>query len=139
MEVKPRLMIDFDGTLAEDKWPEMGELNHGAQEAMVELSKCAELYVYTSRIAPFYMDEVTEKNYELEIRKLRQYLDTRGLGFMKIWDKPWKPMGVAYVDDKAVRYSGRKNAWKYLVPQLQARCEVAITDEMLGVEEAPDI
>lgn len=137
--MKPRLMIDFDGTLAEDKWPEMGELNPGAREAMIELSHHAELWVYTSRIAPFYMDEVTVKNHELEIAKLRQYLDQRGLGFMKIWDKPWKPMGAAYVDDKAIRYTRRPNAWKALTPRLKAICGEAIKDYEFGVTEAPDV
>jgi len=132
-------MIDFDGTLAEDAWPAMGNPNPGAVDAMKELSTVAELYVYTSRIAPVYMDEVTEKNYELEIRKLRMWLDDNSLGFMHIWDKPWKPMGVAYVDDKAVRYSGRRNAWRALTPQLMARCGEAIRDYEYGIEDAPDI
>jgi len=100
----------------------------GAVEALRELTKIATVIVFTSRIAvgpegPY--PQRTPGEVQAEINFIREMLDSEGFQHVEIWTKPWKPGANAYVDDKAVHYSGRKHAWEHLVDKLSAMCEVS--------------
>lgn len=120
MTKKPNIVIDLDGTILEDSWPRLGDWMPGAKEALHELSKVSKVLVYTCRIAPVTPlgMERSPALVQAEINAIRELLDDAGLYTVEIHNKPWKPYGVAYVDNRAVRYSGTKNAWKRLTPQL---------------------
>lgn len=126
---KPVVAIDFDGTIVENAWPEVGEFRPGAVEALKEISKFAKIVVWTCRVAPAEPDGVTRRSPALvaiERQKVREKLDSAGLYDLEVWDhrdKPWKPSAAAYVDDKAIRYTKRRGSWKAIVQKLAAICD----------------
>lgn len=125
---KPVVALDWDGTLVKQEWPaRTRNWQPGAVEALRELSKFARVIVHTSRIAPMETDLFTPKPPHLveeEIEYIRSMLRTAGVE-AEVWDfraKPWKPSADAYVDDKAVWYSGRPQSWKHLTRKLAVMC-----------------
>lgn len=119
--------VDFDGTLVTNAWPDIGEWQPGAVEAMNRLhEKGIHLVVHTARIAP--VDPWGERRLPsevfAEIQDVRLKLDQAGLTFMPIHTDPWKPGATVYVDDKAERYTGRPGSWDKMVTKLLARCGV---------------
>ena len=105
-----RVVVDWDGTCVEQVWPEHGDWLPGAVEALhAFLNAGLEVYIYTTRLAPRQIDEVTQvkrTDRERERRIIREQLDAAGLEDVHIWRRPWKPGALAYVDDKAVRFNG---------------------------------
>lgn len=117
----PRWALDFDGTLRDNIWPSFGEWQPGAVAVMRKLAEYGEVVVHTCRVAPFDADELTPRTPAViaqEVQEIRNRLDAEGLHSVKVWTKPYKPSAVAYVDDKAVHYNGRKGAWNALLPKL---------------------
>lgn len=92
----------------------------GAKEALHELNRVAKVIIYTCRIAPVTPLGTTRDPalVQAEINGIRELLDDAGLYTVEIHTKPWKPYGVAYIDNRAIRYSGRPKSWDRLIPQL---------------------
>lgn len=94
---------------------------------MWALQAYAQILIHSCRIAPVeFLTEIPRppEKVAAEVGYIRSMLDDAGLTMVEIHTKPWKPVAVAYVDDKGVHYSGRPNAWKNLVPKLAAMCGV---------------
>lgn len=119
--------MDWDGTCVTNTWPAKSyEWQPGAVEALRRISEFADIIIWTSRIAPgpeVWMGQLFEKTpaeVQDEINYIRQMLDDAGLEQVGIWTQTWKPGATAYVDDKAVHYTGRKHAWDDLTDKLAA-------------------
>lgn len=120
--VGPSYAIDWDGTCVSDSWPKMGKWQPGAIEALRELSGFARVLIHTCRIAPADYGTFAPRDplaVDREIAAIRSMLNAAGLDAVEIWTKPYKPPAVAYVDNRAVHYNGRKGAWAALVPKLK--------------------
>ena len=128
--MRPTIAVDWDGTCVTQAWPAKStEWMPGAVAALHELKKFARVIIHTSRIAPFDVDLVTKRHpaeVQAEINYIREMLDDAGLHEIQIHTEPWKPGAMAYVDDKAVHYAGRKQSWPNIVSKLSV---------MAGVEE----
>lgn len=105
-----RVVVDFDGTLVTNAWPEIGEWNPGAIDAVKRILAAGyDVVVFSTRLAPVQLDEITPlsvRDVNLEVAKIRVLLNEAGLNAVSIWRKPWKPGAVAYIDDKAIHYAG---------------------------------
>lgn len=115
--------IDWDGCWVRNTFPEIGEPAPGAIEAMRELQEICNPIIFTCRVAPMEIDSFTPRPAALvqqEKQKITDVLESCGLYNIPIWDKPWKPLAAAYVDDKAVRYNGRSNGWDVALMQVKA-------------------
>lgn len=103
-----RISVDWDGTCVENKYPEQGDWLPGAANALRGfLAAGREVIIFTARIAPFEVDEVTPRTFaqvEVEYDYIRRLLDEEGLQAVTIWEHPWKPAALVYIDDKALRY-----------------------------------
>lgn len=119
-KMRVRFCIDWDGTCVTDAWPAMGQWNPGAIEALRSLSKWGEVVIFTCRVAPYQLDERTPRNPIFDITGIREMLNKEGLHDVRLWDKAYKPSALVYVDNRAVRFNGRPNSWKKLVPKLIA-------------------
>lgn len=126
--MKPTISVDWDGTLVPSRWPERPlEWLPGALDALWTLQTFARVVIHTCRIAPVDPSEqvtFSPEKVAIEVNYIRGMLDEAGLTMVEIHQKPWKPSAVAYVDDRGVHYSGRKDAWKHLVPKLAVMCGV---------------
>jgi len=125
MTPRHTIVLDWDGTLVEAKWPEMGDWMPGAIAACLTLHQAGhKLVVSSARLSPY--DPWTSQKrpahfVEAEYQRVRAMLDTAGLTFVDIWRLHGKPGGDAYVDDKAERYYGRPGSWRALTEKLLVR------------------
>ena len=105
-----RVVVDWDGTCVPETWPEQPSMWQEAVEALGEfLDAGLEVMIFSTRLAPRKVDErahVHTEDWLREYHYIRAALDDEGLEQVGIWTKPWKPGGIAYIDDKGVRYTG---------------------------------
>lgn len=102
-----RIVVDWDGTCVESKWPGMGDWLPGAREGLRALLDAGyEVRIFSTRLAPYDVDERTPRNATDEYARIREMLDDAELAGVKIWGRTWKPGAVAYVDDRAIRFEG---------------------------------
>ena len=101
---KPTVAVDLDGVLAQydGKWrgvESIGEPIPGAVEFTQELSKNADVIIWTTRTNP-------EINYEFALPDLRtlvvNWLNLHGFAYRSVHCGGGKPLAAAYVDDRAV-------------------------------------
>lgn len=120
------IVLDLDGTLITNKWPNIGDWQPGAIEACQRLhAKDIRLVVFSARLSPFDPFTFKERNpaqVETAIRAVREMLDEAGLTYVDIWTLPGKPGATVYVDDRAERYHGRPGSWRALTDKLIIRC-----------------
>ena len=114
---RPRVAIDWDGTLVPSAWPEQPrEWLPGAKRALKALDDLDyEIVIYSCRIAPFAFpsapsseDDVLRDPEETarEIRYIQSMLDSIGLGHVEIWTRAYKPPAILYIDDRAHQFDG---------------------------------
>jgi hypothetical protein len=122
-------VIDWDGTAVPGgQWPEKPmEFMPGFVEAMRRLhEEGIRLVIMSSRLNPHdpYTGQRTQQYESMaagNYQYMRGLLDAHGLTFVAVWHKEGKPSGMVYVDDKAERYSGRKNAWAAMADRILLR------------------
>lgn len=119
------IVVDWDGTLVPSMWPEQpSEFMPGAVQAMFQLHNAGfRLMVFSARLSPF--DPVTHRTrpkavVAQEYEYVRGLLDEKGLTFVDIWRLPGKAPGSVYVDDKAIRYTGRPGSWRAVTEKVLA-------------------
>lgn len=119
------VVVDFDGTLVENKWPGIGDWMPGAVKAMKNLHKAGfKLVLFSARLSPvnpFDGGERRPGEVMAETQKVRDMLDRAGLTFMQIWNRPGKPGGFVYIDDRAERYNGGALSWAKMVNRVKMR------------------
>lgn len=121
------IILDFDGTIAENAWPDIGPILPGAYEACVAFRAAGHRLVLNSArlnpLDPFTGEERAPAVVMGEIQAVRDWLDRHGLNFVEIYTGPGKPGGDIYIDDKGERYAGTPGAWKRLAPKVLARLD----------------
>lgn len=120
------IVLDWDDTVTKSIWPKPNtEFMPGAVEAIKELAKVYKVIIFTARLSEYEPDGYTLKTRDwlfAERQAMLDLLEEAGIEqLVTIWDKNGKPPGIAFVDDRAICYHGRKDEWKYLVPKLLAR------------------
>lgn len=125
------VVLDWDGTLVPAQWPERPTtFMPGAIPALQAMHKAGyKLLVFSARLSPF--DPFTSRRRDpsvlaSEYQYVRDMLDRAGLAYVDIWRQEGKPGGSIYVDDKAVRYTGRPGSWRAVTEKIFA---------LLGAEE----
>lgn len=115
-----RIVLDWDGTLVPQEWPDHPPMTAEAVlfvEAL--LHEGWEVVVDSTRLAPCDVDEETMLDKEDTLREweyIRHELDRQGFHYVKIWDKPWKPGARWYVDDKAIPFQGN---WDWVLHRIE--------------------
>ena len=121
-----RIVVDLDGTLVDERWPELGDFLPGAVEAMQTFHSLGHtITVDSCRLNPYKMfsRELRDpEELEAEIQRLRDKLDSAGLSFVYIWTKHGKPYADLYIDNNGERYTNSgPNAWKRLTEKVLVR------------------
>ena len=103
-----RIAVDFDGTLVEERWPELGDWLPGAVDALKKLALAYdEVVIFSCRLARMDTDEFTPRNNMDQIIAMNDMLEQANIPKNVIlWTKDYKPAAEFYVDDKAVRFNG---------------------------------
>lgn len=120
------VILDWDGTAVPFTWPVPAtEFMPGFVENMRRLNRAGvRLMVFTASMTPFDAWTGSPKPAaEVAAVKshIRALLDQHGLTFIDIWDKPGKPGGSVYVDDKAERYNGCVKCWDKVTDKILLR------------------
>jgi hypothetical protein len=115
-DAKHTVVLDWDGTMVSALWPERPTtFMPGAVQACFAMHRAGiHLLLASARLNPY--DPFTSRArpasiVEEEARYIRDMLDNAGLTFIDIWRLPGKASGSLYVDDKAIRYTGRPRSW----------------------------
>jgi len=106
------IVIDFDGTICEHKFPDIGEPMPGVKEALETLKKSGfRIIVHTCRTASYWKDVLPGN----QIKLVEGFMKYHKLPYDVIWTHD-KPIGIAYIDDKAIRFD---NNWKDIAEHIQ--------------------
>jgi hypothetical protein len=116
---KERIAIDWDSTLVEEVWPEHGDWLPGAVKALKTLHKHYEIVIFTLRVASVMQDEKTPNPYiEEQAQAIRDKLASIGLHDIEVWQRPYKPPCVKFIDDRGISFKGN---WRPIVRELTGR------------------
>ena len=112
MTTKTPIVIDFDGTICEHKFPDIGEPMPGVKEALETLKKAGyRVIIHSCRTASYWKNILPGNQPKL----VEGFMKYHKLPYDTIWT-PDKPIGVAYIDDKAIRFD---NNWSDIAGNIQ--------------------
>jgi len=117
------IALDLDGTLVEKRWPEIGPWYPGAIDAVKEMLAAGHhVYIYSARLSSKHPsgDEKHASIVFTQRQDVRQLLDDAGLEAVDIYvgDKPFWHL---LIDDRAMRFPGRKKSWPRIIGAVLAR------------------
>lgn len=102
------IAVDFDGVLHgySKGWHDgsiYDDPKAGAAKGMLTLQKLGfYVVVYSTRNLPRIVAGVQQAGMAKEVE---QYLIKHGIPFDEVWDKPEKPLCVAFIDDNAIHFT----------------------------------
>lgn len=113
----PTFAVDWDGTCVANKYPEEGDWLPGAVDALHTLDRLGDVLIHSVRIAPVAPfsegciplpgeETPIPEQSKKELAYIRRMLDAEGLEHVEIWQRPYKPPAMVYIDDRAVRFEG---------------------------------
>lgn len=124
------VVFDLDGTLVENKWPELGDWRPGAVDCLKKLHKEGiHIIVWSCRFSIFTPYGVTRHWQERleEIDLIRYRFDRAQLEFVFLHTEAYKPSASYYIDDKALlspfRFDTPEN-WEIITNLLLNLCSV---------------
>jgi hypothetical protein len=122
----PSIAIDWDGTLCEHRWPDWGDWNPGAVDAVKELLAAGcKVFVFSVRVCthdPITGTYLGAEHYNAML-EMRRRLDEAGLQAVDIYVGN-KPLFDLLIDDRAIRFPPRRNAWRVMPRKVLARMGV---------------
>ena len=118
------IVVDFDKTVAEDRYPGIGRPMPGAKRALKRLKDAGyEIVIFSCRLTTDPgkpADEPVQQK-----AKIEAWLREQGMPFDRVEDgKDGKPHASHYIDDKALHYGGGEGDWD------------AICNYIIGKQEA---
>jgi len=112
--MKKILVVDFDGTIVEHAFPEIGELKPGVIEALTKLQKHYHIVISSCRNNAYLNNH--NKNYHEE---MKNFLIKAAIPFDEIDEgDQGKFVAHIYIDDRAIRF---KNNWPEIAAILVQR------------------
>jgi histidinol phosphatase-like enzyme len=100
----PTAAIDFDGTIVEHAWPNIGKLKPGAKTAVARLKDAGfHILIFTCRANPPDGGKFDDPD-ATKLKDMVRFLKEHDIPFDDVWTGAGKPFATAYVDDKAIRY-----------------------------------
>jgi hypothetical protein len=114
------IVVDFDGTICEHRYPDFGEPLAGAREALQRLHTAGfRIIIHTVRTASRF---TASPGYRPEVHSpeaVQDYLQRHDIPFDEIWMHD-KPAAMLYIDDRGMRVLGdrRKSNWHKIVKTL---------------------
>ena len=113
------LVVDLDGTIAADDYPDIGEPEPGVKESFEKLREAGfEIVILTCRLSR--QDGRPQREIDEHLKKMKAWFKKHEIPYDRIdmGDKG-KLFGVAYIDNKAFHYGG-KDDWESITKRLLA-------------------
>jgi len=109
-----RLLVDLDGTICINKYPELGEVLPGTREALTKLKKAGHyITIYTCRLGVELVPNSI--NRALQVKAIEKFLKENEIPFDEIYEKTGKPIADWYIDDRNIEF---KYNWKEIAERL---------------------
>ena len=130
----PAIVIDFDGTICEHRYPAVGDPMPGVRQALTRFREMGlRIVIHTVRTASYWRllargDEELDPVHQIDV--VREYMARHNLPYDEIHMAD-KPLAVAYIDDRAYRF---EQNWL----QLAMRVESDLRGEMSHTEDHHD-
>lgn len=130
-------VIDFDGTIAYDSYPNIGELIPGAKETILKIKELGgEIAIWTCRSGE---SAINAKNFLIENnipfdyfnKPFKHYMDLYGEGK----DNTRKIYGDIYIDDKSLHFGGKAVDWEYVIDNIFIHEEWKAGDRIEAIED----
>ena len=106
MATRQTVCVDLDGVLATyDGWKGMdnfGDPIPGAVDFINELNKFAEVVIFTTRCNLSVTRKETGETVLSLQKRVKDWLDKHGFKYKDVYIGQGKPLGAAYIDDRAV-------------------------------------
>ncbi len=113
------IAIDFDGTICEHRWPEVGNPTLGVREALMEFKKMGfRIIIHSVRTASYWAEDAKvdpRLDPARQVEVIRQFMEEHDLPYDEICMAD-KPIAFAYIDDRAHRY---ENNWYELTQRVR--------------------
>ncbi len=117
---EPTIVVDFDGTICDFEFPEMGKPKKGVRESLEKLQKKGyKIVIHSVRTSRCWEDhkESNDNTQEKAIEDIQNYMNENKIPYDYIYT-PDKPLATYYIDDRAVWFNDDlTNNWKEI-----ARC-----------------
>ena len=98
------LGIDFDGTICENKFPEIGEPKEKAVEVIQALDRAGfKIVIHTCRANPEIAGKKACNKY---IKEMEDWLKEKKIPYDEVWRGVGKPLVHLFVDDNALPFLG---------------------------------
>ena len=108
------ILVDFDGTICDFAYPEMGKPTKGVKEALQRFQDLGyEVHILSCRTNHELKKYPIDR--QEQVRKMEAYLDEHQIPYDKVLNKD-KPMATWYIDDRAI---GFRNNWKDVVKEIE--------------------
>jgi len=101
--MRPSVCIDFDGTIVDHCFPEIGPMKDGVREALNKLHETHDIIICSSR-------NRFGENY---VNEMEDFLIENDLPYDEIDRGYGKPHADAYIDDRGIRFTN----WKEVLEQ----------------------
>ncbi len=102
--MRPSVCIDFDGTIVDHLFPEIGPLKDGVREALKKIHETHDIIISSSR-------NRFGDNY---VSEMEAFLIQNEIPFDVIDRDYGKPHADAYIDDRGIRFTNWKDVLKEL-------------------------
>jgi len=109
---KKTIGIDFDGTICKKQPYGDGNIyqtpNEGAKEVINKLFEDYKIVVFTTRLNPEFGGDIEWKKLQITM-----WLDKYGIKFDQVTNN--KPAAMAYIDDRAIRFTNWQDISNYFL------------------------
>lgn len=111
MPKRPTVVVDFDGTIVEHAFPEIGKLKHGVVEALTELRKHFKVVISSCRNSSLFGPE--NRVYH---EAMKAFLVAKEIPHDEVDEGDCgKVFATHYIDDRGIRF---ENNWPEIVKML---------------------
>ncbi|MBM4047176.1 MAG: hypothetical protein FJ279_18895 [Planctomycetes bacterium] len=109
----PAIVVDFDGTICEHQFPDVGPPKMGVKEALERFRQLGlRIIIHSVRTASYWREAAKQDpslDPDRQAQLIRNYMAEHQLPFDEILMAD-KPLAIAYIDDNAIRFED--NWWE---------------------------
>lgn len=110
--MKKTISVDFDGTIVEHAFPEIGDLKPGVKDALTRLSQTYEIVISSCRASALFAG-AHRVDY---VQRMKEFLDENQIPYDRIdMGNEGKIVAVAYIDDRGIEF---KDNWHDIADRL---------------------